>query len=69
MLKYDIADKIIYIVLLWAPKKIKRLLEKDEDIDGKGGGNEVDETLNTVSYKNVKESKKETNQIGDSDRE
>lgn len=29
----------------------------------------VDETLNTVSYKEVKESKKEANVIGDSDRE
>ncbi|MDF2737054.1 MAG: hypothetical protein K0S93_910 [Nitrososphaeraceae archaeon] len=29
----------------------------------------VDETFNTVSYKEVKESKKEARQIGDSDRE
>ena len=43
--------------------------KRQEDIDAKGGGNEVEETLNTVSYKNVKESKKEANQIGDSDRE
>ena len=51
-------------------KKNKEVVRKrQEDIDGKGGGNEVDETFNTVSYKNVKESKKETNQIGDSNSE
>jgi hypothetical protein len=44
--------------------------KRQEDIDAKAGGNnEVEETLNTVSYKEVKESKKEANVIGDSDRE
>ena len=40
---------------------------KQEDIDAKE--NEIEETLNTVSYKDVKESKKEANIIGDSDHE
>ena len=31
--------------------------------------NEIEETLNTVSYKDIKESKKDASQIGDSDRE
>ena len=31
--------------------------------------NEIEETLNTISYKDIKESKKEASQIGDSDRE
>jgi hypothetical protein len=45
--------------------------KRQEDIDAKesGGNNEIEETLNTVSYKDVKESKKEANVIGDSDRE
>jgi len=41
--------------------------KKQEDIDTKE--NEIEETLNTVSYKDVKESKKEANVIGDSDHE
>ena len=41
--------------------------KKQEDIDAKE--NEIEETLNTVSYKDVKESKKEANVIGDSDHE
>jgi hypothetical protein len=40
---------------------------KQEDIDAKE--NEIEETLNTVSYKDIKESKKEANVIGDSDHE
>ena len=44
--------------------------KRKEDIDAKEGGNdEIKETLNTVSYKEVKESKKEANVIGDSDKE
>ena len=44
--------------------------KRQEDIDAKESrGNEVEETLNTVSYEDVKESKKEANVIGDSDRE
>ena len=43
--------------------------KRQEDIDAKGGGNEVEESLNSVSYNDVKESKKENNQIKDSDRE
>jgi hypothetical protein len=45
--------------------------KRQEDIDAKAGGNdEFDETLNTVSYKDIKESKKEANGIvGDSDKE
>ena len=39
--------------------------KKQEDIDAKQ--NEIEETLNTASYKDVKESKKEANVIGDSD--
>ena len=41
--------------------------KKQEDIDAKE--NKIEETLNTVSYKDVKESKKEANPIGDSDHE
>ena len=41
--------------------------KRQEDIDAKE--NEIEENLNTVSYKDVKESKKEANAIGDSDRE
>ena len=41
--------------------------KKQEDIDTKE--NEIEETFNTVSYKDVKESKKEANVIGDSDHE
>jgi len=41
--------------------------KKQEDIDAKE--NEIEETLNTVSYKDINESKKEANVIGDSDHE
>ena len=41
--------------------------KKQEDIDAKE--NEIEETLNTVSYKDVKESKKEAELIGDSEKE
>lgn len=41
--------------------------KKQEEIDAKE--NENNETLNTVSYQDVKESKKEANVIGDSDSE
>lgn len=41
--------------------------KKQEEIDAKE--NKIEETLNTVSYKDVKESKKEANAIGDSDHE
>ena len=41
--------------------------KKQEDIDAKE--NEIEETLNTVSYKDIKESKKEANVIGDSHQE
>ena len=41
--------------------------KKQEDIDPKE--NEIEETLNTVSYKDIKESKNEANVIGDSDHE
>lgn len=51
--------------------------KRQDDIDAKKTttkgaaekNNEIEETLNTVSYKDVKESKKEASQIGDSDRE
>ena len=41
--------------------------KKQEEIDAKE--NEIEETLNTVSYEDVKESKKEANVIGDSDKQ
>ena len=41
--------------------------KRQEDIDAKE--NEIEDTLNTVSYKDIKESKKEANVIGDSDHE
>ena len=40
--------------------------KKQENIDAKE--NEIEETLNTVSYKDVKESKKEANELGDSEK-
>jgi hypothetical protein len=50
--------------------------KRQEDIDAKKNNNnssrknnQIEETLNTVSYKDIKESKKEASQIGDSDRE
>ena len=50
--------------------------KRQEDIDAKKNNNnssrknnEIEETLNTVSYKDIKESKKDASQIGDSDRE
>lgn len=43
--------------------------KRQEDIDATKKENESEETLNTVSYKDVKESKKEANIIGDSDHE
>jgi hypothetical protein len=42
--------------------------KRQEDIDATEE-NEIEETLNTVSYEDVKESKKEAKQIGDSDHE
>ena len=42
--------------------------KRQEDIDAKEN-NEIKETLNTVYYKDIKESKKEVNVIGDSDHE
>ena len=43
--------------------------KRQEDIDATTENDEKEETLNTVSYKDVKESKKEASIIGDSDRE
>ncbi|MDF2738488.1 MAG: hypothetical protein K0S93_2349 [Nitrososphaeraceae archaeon] len=43
--------------------------KRQEDIDATKEENEIEETLNTVSYEDVKESKKEAKQIGDSDHE
>ena len=43
--------------------------KRQEDIDAKKENNEIEETLNTVSYKDVKESKIEANILGDSDHE
>ena len=45
------------------------LLEKDKKMQMLKKENEIEETLSTVSYKDVKESKKEANVIGDSDQE
>jgi hypothetical protein len=42
------------------------LEKRQEDIDATEE-HEIEETLNTVSYEDVKESKKEANIIGDSD--
>jgi hypothetical protein len=66
----DIVDKIIDIIMS-TEKNNDIVRKRQEDIDAKGGGgnNEIEETLNTVSYKDVKESKKEAKVIGDSDRE
>ena len=69
MLIYDIVDKIIDIIMS-TEKNNDIVRKRQEDIDAKGGGgSEIEETLNTVSYKEVKESKKEANVIGDSDKE
>ena len=62
-------DKIDSIIMS-TEKNNDIVRKRQEDIDAKEGGNdEIKETLNTVSYKDIKESKKETSQIGDSDRE
>ena len=45
------------IVLLWVKKNNDIVRKRQEDIDAKEN-NEIKETLNTVSYKDVKESKK-----------
>ena len=69
MLIYDIVDKIMDTIMS-TEKNNEVVRKRQEDIDAKeGGGNEIEETLNTVSYKEVKESKKEANAIGDSDHE
>ena len=70
MLIYDIVDKIMDTIMS-TEKNNEVVRKRQEDIDAKegGGGNEIEETLNTVSYKDVKESKKEASVIGDSDRE
>jgi hypothetical protein len=68
VLIYDIVDKIIDIIMS-TEKNNDIVRKRQEDIDAKGGGNEIEETLNTVSYKEVKESKKGAKVIGDSDRE
>jgi hypothetical protein len=70
VLIYDIVDKIIDIIMS-TEKNNDIVRKRQEDIDAKegGGGNEIEETLNTVSYQDVKESKKEASQIGDSDHE
>jgi len=36
-------------------KKYEVVRKRQENIDAKGGGNEVEETLNSVSYKDIKE--------------
>ena len=41
--------------------------KKQQDVEAKE--NEIEETLNTVSYKTVKDSKKEASIIGNSDSE
>jgi hypothetical protein len=70
VLIYDIVDKIIDSIIMSTEKNNDIVRKRQEDIDAKEGGNdEIEETLNTVSYKEVKESKKEASQIGDSDRE
>jgi hypothetical protein len=64
----DIVDKIVSIIM--STEKNNNIVRKrQEDIDAKKENNEIEETLNTVSYKDVKESKKEANLIGDSDHE
>ena len=81
MLIYDIVDKIIDSIIMSTEKNNDIVRKRQEDIDAKKTttktaaagttekNNEIEETLNTVSYKDVKESKKEASQIGDSDRE
>jgi hypothetical protein len=68
-------DKIDSIVMS-TEKNNDIVRKRQEDIDAKKTtttaaekNNEIEETLNTVSYKDIKESKKEASQIGDSDRE
>jgi hypothetical protein len=69
-------DKIDSIIMS-TEKNNDIVRKRQEDIDAKKTtttaaaekNNEIEETLNTVSYKDIKESKKETSQIGDSDRE
>lgn len=48
-------------------EKNNDILRKKQQINAKE--NEIEDKLDSVSYKDVKESKKEANIIGDSDRE
>ena len=59
---------IKYSIIMSTEKNNDIVRKWQEDIDAKEN-NEIEETLNTVSYKDVKESKKEANAIGDSDHE
>lgn len=69
-------DKIDSIIMS-TEKNNDIVRKRQEDIDAKKTttttatekNNEIEETLNTISYKDIKESKKEASQIGDSDRE
>ena len=69
-------DKIDSIIMS-TEKNNDIVRKRQEDSDAKKTttttaaekNNEIEETLNTVSYKDIKESKKEASQIGDSDRE
>lgn len=69
-------DKIDSIIMS-TEKNNDIVRKRQEDIDAKKTttttatekNNEIEEILNTVSYKDIKESKKEASQIGDSDRE
>lgn len=48
-------------------EKNNDILRKKQQINAKE--NEIEDKLDSISYKDVKESKKEANIIGDSDRE
>jgi len=66
MLIYDIGDKIISIIMS-TEKNNDIVRKRQQDIDA-SENDENEETIETASYKTVKESKKEV-KVGDSDSE
>jgi len=65
VLIYDIVD--IKIDNIMSIKKYNDIVRKKQEINAKE--NEIVDALENVSLKEVKESKKEANVLGDSDRE
>ena len=65
VLIYDIDDKIVYIMSTEKNNEVVR--KRQEALDAKQ--NEIVENLDNVSLKEVKESKEEATELGNSDHE